>query len=113
MAQLTTGMTKTGNGHCMESIIDTMAQRMTTVDGQYTENSGTQKMIIITRVDDRTIYHTDDKGFRKHRADGPASIWHNTGICYWYLNGQPHRYYGPQTDNNFERKWMIHGRPCK
>lgn len=70
-------------------------------------------MITITNVDDRTIYYTDDKGFRKHRANGPASIWHKTGNHYWYLNGAAHRYYGPQTNNIVEENWVIHGSRAK
>jgi hypothetical protein len=41
-----------------------------------------------------------------HKVNGPAYIDDNdSSIWAWWLNGQRHRYYGPQ---NYTNAWCIH-----
>lgn len=42
---------------------------------------------------------------RYHRADGPALARYDRWA--WFLNDQPHRYYGPQHSHYPD--WKIHG----
>lgn len=52
------------------------------------------------------VYMVDEK---YHRVNGPAKIW-DDGDFDWYINGQRHRYYGPQNPRSF---WWIHGKVVK
>lgn len=56
---------------------------------------------IITRSD-CVEYYKDDI---IHRSNGPARIW-NDGVGGWYINGEYHRYYGPQ---DIDGSWWLHG----
>jgi hypothetical protein len=65
---------------------------------------------MITRFERRDgviTYRMDDN--RLHRADGPAKMWAD-GDYVWYINGQRHRYYGPQ---NQYQSWWIHDERIK
>lgn len=57
--------------------------------------------------DDDEYYteHRNDDG-DLHKANGPAILWAD-GIKSWWCNGQPHRYYGLQSNDN--GVWWIHG----
>ena len=40
-----------------------------------------------------------------HKVNGPARVWPN-GSWVWALNGNPHRYYGP---NHSTGSWKLNG----
>jgi hypothetical protein len=55
---------------------------------------------------DHSIRFTKDG--KLHCANGPTVSW-NDGSWSWYLDGYPHRYYGPQKSYVLYRNWYIHG----
>lgn len=59
---------------------------------------------MITEIDYGTSVHYRLKN-ELHRPNGPAIIW-SDGSWVWLFNGDYHRYYGPQC--NDENWWWIH-----
>lgn len=69
-------------------------------------------MIEKLELDGQTLYLKDGLN---HRPNGPAS-YYTDNYWFWYLNGIPHRYYGPATahgrkgiDPQQLEIWRIHG----
>lgn len=45
-----------------------------------------------------------------YRVNGPALSSHEGQSWAWYIDGKPHRYYGPMNSNGF---WYVNGERVK
>jgi hypothetical protein len=68
-------------------------------------------MDIIEKLElpDQTLYL---KNGVNHNPSGPAS-YYTKDTWFWYLNGKPHRYYGPAASTRIDTLWRIHGEVLK